>query len=83
MARLAKDVRSPVGPAQEKQRFCREARLTSAGPTSGLASGNTPVAGPLHTAGIREMPVPATQVSFAIAFYPYTAEQDDEFDAEL
>lgn len=35
-----------------------------------------------HGAGpvIREIPVPIAGVSYAVAIYPYMAEQDDEFD---
>ena len=36
--------------------------------------------GPAGPSSTREMPVPSNGVSYAVAIYPYMAEQDDEFD---
>ena len=43
--------------------------------TSGVSEGPETTTPPV----LREMP-PATEVSYAVAIYPYMAEQEDEFD---
>jgi bZIP factor len=49
----------------------------------GTSSNGPPKPGNADTGGVsatRETPVPSNGVSYAVAIYPYMAEQDDEFD---
>lgn len=45
-----------------------------------LKSGNADTDSAGGASSAREMPVPSNGVSYAVAIYPYMAEQDDEFD---
>ena len=49
-----------------------DAGTSGAGAATDTVDGGTPPV-------LREMP-PATEVSYAVAIYPYMAEQEDEFD---
>ena len=52
----------------------------SAQDSTKLKSGNADTDSAGGGANAREMPVPSNGVSYAVAIYPYMAEQDDEFD---
>ena len=79
------DAMIPGSATTQTSQFSTSSTLVGAGSNGNGHDSTKPRNGnvdtePVGASGAREMPVASNGVSYAVAIYPYMAEQDDEFD---